>query len=109
MRAWPKVSHTCLCGNALITPAVGGLIAGLVVFFGARWRGDIATTDYMEAVVVGNGKLSVRLSIVKCLSSMFTIASGGSIGREVRWSSSPHSRHPFSAESESGPRCDCAC
>jgi len=65
-----------------ITPTVGGLIAGFVVFFAARWRGDIATTDYMEAVVLGDGKLSVRLSIVKCLSSMFTIASGGSIGRE---------------------------
>lgn len=66
----------------LITPALGGLLAGLVVLVGARWRRDVATTDYMEAVVVGDGRLSVRLSIVKSVSALFTIASGGSIGRE---------------------------
>ncbi|MGI9087038.1 MAG: ClcB-like voltage-gated chloride channel protein [Chthoniobacterales bacterium] len=65
-----------------VTPAIGGLLAGLVMLAGARWRRGVATTDYMEAVVVGDGRLSVRLSIVKSLSSMFTIASGGSIGRE---------------------------
>ena len=36
----------------------------------------------MEAVVLGDGKISVRRSLVKCLSSLVTIASGGSIGRE---------------------------
>jgi H+/Cl- antiporter ClcA len=36
----------------------------------------------MEAVVLGDGKISTRRSVVKCLSAMFTIASGGSIGRE---------------------------
>ena len=36
----------------------------------------------MEAVVLGDGKISTRRSIVKCLSAGFTIASGGSIGRE---------------------------
>ena len=66
----------------VVTPAFGGLMAGAVAFLGARWRGNIVTTDYMEAIVLGNGKLSVRLSSVKVLSSLFTIASGGSIGRE---------------------------
>ena len=36
----------------------------------------------MEAVVLGDGKISTRRTIVKCLSALFTIASGGSIGRE---------------------------
>jgi len=66
----------------LAIPALGGLLAGAILQFGARWRSRIPTTDYMEAVVLGNGKISTRRTIVKCLSALFTIASGGSIGRE---------------------------
>jgi chloride channel protein, CIC family len=66
----------------LVVPAIGGLVAGAVIYFGMRWQSSITTTDYMEAVVLGDGKIGARRSIVKCLSSLFTIASGGSIGRE---------------------------
>lgn len=66
----------------VLVPAIGGLLAGLVIQFGARFHGQLTTSDYMEAVVLGDGKISARLSLVKCLSALFTIASGGSIGRE---------------------------
>lgn len=66
----------------IIVPAIGGLIAGAIIHFGGRFHGRVTTTDYMEAVVLGDGKISARLSCVKCLSALFTIASGGSIGRE---------------------------
>lgn len=66
----------------LIVPGVGGLIAGAILQFGMRWHGQLTTTDYMEAVVLGDGKISTRRSLVKCLSALFSIASGGSIGRE---------------------------
>ncbi|MEY2539256.1 MAG: chloride channel protein family [Verrucomicrobiota bacterium] len=65
-----------------IIPGLGGLIAGAILHFGIRWHGRVTTTDYMEAVVLGDGKISARRSLVKSLSSLFTIASGGSIGRE---------------------------
>jgi CIC family chloride channel protein len=66
----------------LLTPAFGGLLAGLVILIGTRWRGHVKTTDYMEAIVLGDGKISATRSLVKSLSAMFSIASGGSIGRE---------------------------
>jgi len=65
-----------------IIPGIGGLIAGAIIYFGSRFHGRVTTTDYMEAVVLGDGKISARQSLVKSLSALFTIASGGSIGRE---------------------------
>jgi CIC family chloride channel protein len=65
-----------------IIPAAGGLVAGAILYFGMRWHGEVTTTDYMEAVVLGDGKISTRRSLAQCFSALFTIASGGSIGRE---------------------------
>ena len=36
----------------------------------------------MEAILIGNGQLPVKSSLVKSMAAMFSIASGGSIGRE---------------------------
>jgi CIC family chloride channel protein len=94
----------------LVIPGVGGLVAGAILYFGMRWHGDVITTDYMEAVVLGDGKISARRSLVKCFSALFTIASGGSIGREgplVQLSSLSASLSP--AVSKIGPRRGCVC
>jgi CIC family chloride channel protein len=66
----------------LVIPAIGGLIAGAIIQVGSRFHGQITTSDYMEAVVLGDGRISARQSVVKSLSALFTNASGGSIGRE---------------------------
>ena len=66
----------------LVIPAAGGGLAGLTLLLGARLNRRKSSTDYMEAIVLGSGQLSSRSSFVKCASALFTIASGGSIGRE---------------------------
>ena len=81
-RAWSKAFPQMPLFLRLIVPAIGGLLAGGILQFGTRLRGHVATTDYMEAVVLGDGKIAARRTLLKCLSSLFTIASGGSIGRE---------------------------
>jgi CIC family chloride channel protein len=63
-------------------PVVGGVIAGLVLLFGKRLHSGESSTDYMEAILIGSGELPVRASLVKSTAAMFSIASGGSIGRE---------------------------
>ena len=65
-----------------IIPAGGGLAAGLLLHFGRRFSRGERSTDYMEAVAVHHGILNVRQSCTKTLSSLLTIGSGGSIGRE---------------------------
>lgn len=66
----------------LAIPAVGGLAAGLVLLFGQRLHRGQSSTDYMEAILIGSGEIPVRASVVKSTAAMFSIASGGSIGRE---------------------------
>lgn len=66
----------------LAVPAVGGLMAGLVLLFGKRLHRGQSSTDYMEAILIGSGELPMRITLVKSLAAMFSIASGGSIGRE---------------------------
>ena len=66
----------------ILVPTVGGAAAGLVLMFTARFVKKQRTTDYMEAVVIGDGILSVRQSLLKSLSALFSISSGASIGRE---------------------------
>lgn len=66
----------------LITPAVGGLAAGLVLYWGLRLVGNQGASNILEVVVSGNGRLPMRTALVKGLSSLVSIGTGASIGRE---------------------------
>ncbi len=66
-------------------PAAGGLVAGFMLLIarrGQRGQAGKTNTDYMEAVVIGDGIVPVRSSLWRTISSLFSISSGGSIGRE---------------------------
>jgi chloride channel protein, CIC family len=65
-----------------ITPALGGLAAGAVLFWGLRLAGKQRTTNLLEVVVAGDGRLPLRSGIIRAVSSLISIGSGGSIGRE---------------------------
>jgi chloride channel protein, CIC family len=66
----------------LVTPALGGLAAGAILLLGTRIARGASTTDYLEAILIGDGRVSSRSSLVKSLAALFSIASGSSIGRE---------------------------
>lgn len=65
----------------LLVPAAGGLLAGLLLAAANRASRD-PHADYMEAVAIGDGRMPVRQGLLRSLSSLSTVASGGSIGRE---------------------------
>jgi CIC family chloride channel protein len=68
-----------------LVPVIGGILAGLTLWIGNRLIASVrqkSTTDYMEAVVVGNGIISLRASLVKTIAALFSISTGASIGRE---------------------------
>jgi H+/Cl- antiporter ClcA/CBS domain-containing protein len=66
----------------VLTPALGGLCAGLVLYWGLRMAGPLRSSNLLEVIVAGDGRLPFRSGLVKFLSSLVTIGSGGSIGRE---------------------------
>ncbi len=66
----------------LVVPAVGGLAAGLVLYWGFRLVGKQGSSNLLEVVVAGDGRLPFRTAIIKAGSSLLSISTGGSIGRE---------------------------
>jgi chloride channel protein, CIC family len=66
----------------LIFPMIGGLIAGLILYGGHLLIGRQGTSNLLEVVVVGDGRLPFRTAVIKGLSSLVSIGTGASIGRE---------------------------
>lgn len=65
----------------VLLPTCGGVVAGLFLVWAKRTPAG-AGGDYMEAVAIGDGAIPVRNTLLRSISSLATIASGGSIGRE---------------------------
>jgi len=68
--------------HVILIPAAGGLIVGLLVYFGAREAKGHGVPEVMEAVAVRGGRIRPRVAVVKALASSICIGSGGSVGRE---------------------------
>jgi CIC family chloride channel protein len=66
----------------LAAPTLGGLAAGLVLYWGLHWAGSSGAGNLLEVVVAGDGRLRFRPAFIKALSSLLSISTGGSIGRE---------------------------
>lgn len=88
---WPHAEHgSGLVAVALklpwwhraINPVLGGLLAGATLLLVQRRLASSKAPDYLEAVRVADGRIGLSASILKNIASLFTIASGGSIGRE---------------------------
>ncbi len=65
-----------------LMPAVGGAIAGVILQSATRWLPRRGAADYMEAISIGRGVIGFRQTVARSLSSIFSIGSGASIGRE---------------------------
>ncbi len=66
----------------LLVPTLGGLAAGLVLYWGFRLAGRQGPSNFLEVVAAGDGRLPLRTGLVRALSSLLSISTGASIGRE---------------------------
>jgi chloride channel protein, CIC family len=77
-----EVAEVMNAWQRLLTPTLGGLVAGAVLFWGLRMVGSQGATHLLEVVVAGNGRLPFRTAVVKSISSLISMSTGASIGRE---------------------------
>jgi CIC family chloride channel protein len=63
-------------------PAVGGALAGPIIFYFAREAKGHGVPEVMDAVARKGGIIRPRVAAVKALASAICIGSGGSAGRE---------------------------
>lgn len=76
-----QVTRSLSWDMRLLFPTLGGLAAGVLLWLAGRKKASTAS-DYMEAVAIGDGRLSLRQGLLRSLASLCTVASGGAIGRE---------------------------
>ena len=76
------VVHALPIWQRVLIPCVGGLGAGLVLYWGLRLVRGQGSQNLLEVVVAGDGRLRMRSALVKTISSLLSISTGASIGRE---------------------------
>jgi len=66
----------------LALPVFGGVLAGGLLEYGLHIKQRAGSDDYLEAIMIGDGRLSIRQTLIKSAASLCSISSGASIGRE---------------------------
>ena len=67
----------------VMAPAIGGLMVGYLIQHYADGKRDFDGPEMIKAVNVHGGLMSIRITIIKFITSALTIGSGGSTGREA--------------------------
>ncbi|ADQ14688.1 chloride channel protein [Halanaerobium hydrogeniformans] len=68
--------------HRILSPVIGGLIVGPLIYFFVPEAKGHGVPEVMEAAALNSGKIRARVAPFKALISAITIGSGGSAGRE---------------------------
>lgn len=91
---WLTHSLTRTCGDIvaiaesldglerLLIPTIGGFFAGILLSLSRRYPGGNTSQDYLEAIRTNDGVIPFRATLIRLASSLFSVSSGSSIGRE---------------------------
>jgi len=66
----------------ILVPTLGGILAGMVLLLKSHLSGIQKPTNVLEVVAVGDGRIGMRSTLVSAWSSLLSIGTGASIGRE---------------------------
>lgn len=76
------LAHALPWWGRLLLPMLGGLCSGFFLKYGVRWAPKRGADDYLEAISIGDGFISIRQTLIKSVASLCSIGTGASIGRE---------------------------
>lgn len=77
-----SIAHHHLGAWVIIIPAIGGLVIGLMARYGSEKIRGHGIPEALEAILFGQSKMSLRVAILKPLSSAISIGTGGPFGAE---------------------------
>jgi H+/Cl- antiporter ClcA len=84
--SWSTTAHSPALNTlgywVIPVPVVGGLIIGLMARFGSDKIRGHGIPEAIEAILFGKSKMSLRVALLKPLSSAIAIGSGGPFGAE---------------------------
>jgi CIC family chloride channel protein len=66
----------------VLVPALAATSGGLIMWAGQRWIQRPPGPEYMEAILVGDGRLPLASNLVRTASSLPAVSGGITIGRE---------------------------
>lgn len=66
----------------IIPPVLGGLIIGLMARYGSEQIRGHGIPEALEAILIGNSRIGLKVAILKPLSSAISIGTGGPFGAE---------------------------
>ena len=66
----------------LAVPAIGGLVIGLIARFGSEAIRGHGIPEAIEAILIGESRVGIKVALLKPLSSAISIGSGGPFGAE---------------------------
>jgi len=67
---------------AVVVPVVGGLIVGLMARYGSEQIRGHGIPEALEAILIGKSRMSLKIAILKPLSTALSIGTGGPFGAE---------------------------
>src|SRR5215467_4805134 len=76
----PAANH--LGGWMILVPMVGGLIVGLMAYYGSEKIRGHGIPEALEAILIGRSRMDPKVAILKPLSSAIAIGTGGPFGAE---------------------------
>ena len=83
---WSTAAHSPALNTlgywVIIVPVIGGLMIGLMARFGSDKIRGHGIPEAIEAILFGKSKMSLRVALLKPLSSAIAIGSGGPFGAE---------------------------
>jgi len=66
----------------ILAPAIGGLIIGLMAWFGSEKIRGHGIPEALEAILFGRSRMEAKVAVLKPLSSAISIGTGGPFGAE---------------------------
>ncbi len=77
-----EIARSLAPWQRVLVPTVGAVAAGLVLHMGLRLMGNPGLSNLLEVVVAGDGRLRMRPALMNAWSSLISISTGASVGRE---------------------------